>query len=809
MWQNYLKLALRHIESNRLFALLNVLGLAIGLSVFMFSVILVDYEATHDTMFSKHPQIYSVGSLFSKASKEPISEYPNVRLAYAPLFEKAIPEALKVVRSIHRERVVTINSSHAYMGIRFVDNGFTDIFDFHYLKGTTNALQNTDGLILTRSEALARFGHLDVLGDKVLVNHQVELTVTAVIEDVPPNSHFNSSLMPHTGMTSIASIQALVALGDIPFEGEWDSLNPADMTYFLLPENLGREWLQEKVDKVYQRFTSESEKNYIGGLKVRPIIEANPQVWDALGFPVLKTVQLLGLLVLLVSCLNFINMTTAQNLNRTREVGLRKCFGASRQQLLQQYLLESMVIAFLATLIALSFVEMSLPIFNQLTGKSLQLDYLLTIPRVLTLGAVVGLLAGGYPSYVITQCSPIQGIANEPLQGLKGQRFRSFMICIQFTIAIFILALSAIIYFQNAKIQQLVASFPTEDVVVLERVNIPSVQPKSDRLKQALTHINGVEMLSFSDGTPFNELGSTIQVPNSDSQDKTRSFRTVSIDTSFLSLYNIALLAGRNLSPDTVEDIKSSNSTEVNVIVNELVIEQLGISEPIKALGQTFTGIADEKNPKEMTYNIVGVMPNQYFLGAHFRLPPIIFLIEPAVHSYISLKLSDTENKVLLNDIQQAWDVIVDDYPMRLRPLEYYFNLFYRIPKGIVGVLASFTLLATFLALIGLFGLAAFMAKQRTREIGIRKVMGAEKYRIVGILSLQFSQPVFWSILLATPLAYLASDIYLSFYQEPIDYVLPLILLSNLVAIIIAVSVVLIHAVKVANLPPADSLRYE
>ena len=367
MFSNYLKLALRNLAKHRLYAFINVAGLAIGLTIYLFSTMLVKYELNHDHMFSERDRIAMVTSIFAKTSGEPINEFPGIRPIYASIFKTEISSAQFIARAMNQLRLWKIGEDSYYQGTRFVDPDFTQIFDFNYLHGNASALEDPYGLVLTASIAQKWFGRTDVLGQAITLDNQYDMYVAAVIEDLAADSHFNSDLRPDFEFRILAPIQALAAIDDFEVQGSWRGYAN---TYLLMPPGYDRAALQSQIDVLVDQHTPDEAKEYIDKLRVRGLQQIHSLVWDSLGFPLMETVSLLGLLVLLVACVNYTNLATAQSLGRSREVGLRKALGATRLQLLTQFLVESLTLAALAMLLALASIEIFGACLQQLQRQS-------------------------------------------------------------------------------------------------------------------------------------------------------------------------------------------------------------------------------------------------------------------------------------------------------------------------------------------------------------------------------------------------------------------------------------------------------
>ena len=816
MLHSYITLALRHLAQNRLFSLINITGLTIGLMVFLFGSLLVRYEKNHDHMFDQREQIFTVSSIFTESADIGIKDYPNIRLSYAPLFQRLIPEAKHIVRSVQRDRIVRFSDSQAYYNIRFVDPGFTQVFNFDYVHGGPDAIERSDGLILARSVTMKLFGHTDVIGQRVILQNQHPMIISAVIEDIAADSHFNSSLLPDAELTMIAPMQALVALGDFSPDRDWNSFHPGDLTYVLLPKHRDRNWLQAQVDQVWKHHTPPAEHDFVSRLRVDPLVQANTKVWDSLGFPVLEAIQLLGLLVLIAACLNTINLTTVQNFGRAREVGLRKAYGATRKQLWLQFLSEGLILTLLATLLAVASIELLLPQYNHWTEKVVALDYQGDLPALLIIAIGVGLIAGAYPAYLISRNRPIDSLHSVFLKSSKGRLTRHLMIAAQFAIGIFILAMVMIIYFQNRLVKELSDEFPRDSIVLLERIDEETIKPKQPQLVQALNTLSYVHSVTLSEAVPFDDMDRMTRFStNPHDFSGSHEIRLIAIDDQFMSTYEIELITGRYFDLDVTQDVFDPKESRVNVIVNQMAADRLGLSTESdsqvnnvdKLIGKIFYSQTDQQTSSVREYQIIGVMPDQYFLGVAMRLRPLVFYIHDDLYRFASIQLGPDSKDDIHDQLTQIWEKHIDDFPIRIQSLNSYFNRFYRIPSGISLVLATFAMIALSLALIGLFGLAAFMSKRRTKEIGIRKVMGASNKQIMRLLIWQISTPVLWSFIVAMPLAYLASDIYLAFFQDRISFVLPLIALAGLIALSTAWVIVSGHVMNVSRTRPVHSLR--
>lgn len=810
MFISYLTLALRNLAKNRLYACINIGGLAFGISIFVFSSILLNYETNHDNMFSKRDRTFVVGSVFNPESKLTISELMNVRTSYGPLFELEIKESEAVARAYLRHRLLSIDDKGFNIGFRFVDESFTRIFDFNYIYGNATAIDDPHGLILTASTAKLIFGRTDVLGEALELEHKESLHVSAVIEDVAKDSHFNSSFMPNGTLSAIASLALLAKSENFPVEGRWTDFSMFDTTYILLPEQYDREWLTDRVNTVSHRHAPSDERDYISALKIMPLVEIHNSVWESMGIPVLESVRLLGIFVLLIACVNYTNLAAAQSFGRAREVGLRKTLGATPLQLQAQFLLESITVTFFAMVLSVSIIELLIPTYNNLTGKIVALNYTDTLPWLALTTLLVGLLAGAYPAFLISRLNPIDSLRNTLQKGSSGNFIRSAMTAAQFTISIFMLAMVMIIFFQNDKMRENSNIFPKSNIVLLEGVGSPAIQKKHKLLKQELSALDGVSSVTYSKHVPFEQSNPFVQVTpirGDTTLALTVNFR--SVDDEFLETYDIRLLSGRTVNRSFSNDIYENNRYQLNIVINKLAAKQLGFERGQDAIGQSIFRIPTQRFPENHQYTIVGLIADVNFNGEFTDIKPTAFFISNDMHMYASVRVSNHDLEKTLSEIDKVWQQVIGDQPIRRKFLDDVFNIMFNIFQMMNSVIAVFSAVALTLALIGLFGLSQFMAQWRTKEIGIRKIMGASTAQIVRLLIWQFSTPVLWSLVIALPITYLASNAFLNFFANKITFVVPLILIAAIIAITTAWAIVAAHAINIAKASPIQSLRYE
>jgi putative ABC transport system permease protein len=808
MISNYFMIAWRQILKNKLYASINILGLVVGLAIYIFGSLLVSYERNYDTFYENSDRVYTVGTRFGPSANIGVSESDGIYTGFTPFLRVEIEEVEAVARTVGAEYLISVNDNHFYEKIRFADSSLLQIFDFEYIEGDNRALEDPTGILLSASAATKLFGTTSALGQVVTLDHDVSLHVTAVIQDLPQNTHLGSSLISSTKLDVVASLEVLNSATGYPLEGTFNNLSSGDRTYLLLPSDTNRGWLQAKVDAVFESHYPEESREFVAGLNVRPLVEANTFIWDAVGLPVLDSVRILALLVLVVAIVNYTNLATAQSLSRAREIGLRKTMGAGRRQLVAQFMVESLCVTMIAMAVAMALLEIVVPLFKDVTGRALTMDYANTLPWLVTTTLLVGLVAGAYPAYLITKAAPIDVLRDGAGRGVKGSRFRSLMLGLQFSITIFMLAMVLVVFYQNQKIEESAEIYPKSQIVTLKRLEVEAIQQRLETLKNELASVPGISQVSYSSQVPYLQNNSSMRASRVKGDiDGSFLINEVAVDQDFFTTYDIPIVLGRGLSRANSADTVKKDVLAANIVINELSAARLGFSSATEALNQVFYEERGEREPR--AYTIVGVLPDQNFLGFHNQIKPMAFHISPFAYRIASIKMEGVAMGEALGQIEAIWEELIPDYPIQIEFLDETFNQMYQVYSGTMLVLGIFASVALVLSMIGLFGLAAFMAESRTKEIGVRKVMGANVYQIVRLLIWQFSRPVMWALLVAVPLAYFAADAYLTFFADRISLTGLIVVGAGLLSVLFAWAVVAIHAMRVAQSNPVHALRYE
>ena len=807
IWNN-VRIALRNLRKNKVFALVNILGLALGLTVYVFGGLLVKYENTHDMFFANAANTYTIGGIAAPDMNVGVDKFGSTFTTVGPIISAELQDVEMTARTVQREFLLSVGPEGFYEAISFADATFLQIFDFTYVHGDASALEDPSGLLLTETSAEKYFGRTDVMGETITFDNEFDFYVTAVIKDVPLNSHLASSMIAEDGLNFLVPLGGLNRMRDWDLAGNWNNLSMGNMTYVLLPETLGEDWLNTQVDGIYERLVPEDQKQVIADLTVAPLQRANLAIWDMIGMPVIAVISLLSFLVLVVACVNYTNLSTAQSLGRSREVGMRKTMGASQRQLLAQFLIESLVIASIAMIVAIAALELIIPLFNNAASKSLTLDYLGTLPWLILTTVLVGLFAGMYPAWLITRASPIDALRDSARKGKKGARVRSVMIGAQFAISAFMLAVVSIVFMQNEKVKESSYEFPRSEIYTMDRLSVEGIQGRLDTLKNELEALPNVSTVAFSSQVPFEQNNSQRSVSLQPSDEAGQvNLHTMDMSPNYFEAYDTQLLAGRGFDRTIAQDLYKDDADVVSVIINELAMENLQFGTPNDALNQRFYRLDEDGNATE--YIVVGVVPTQNIVGLFNEVKPWMFFYDPAEYRIGSIRITGGSIMDTVEQIEDTWDRVVPEYPIQGRFLDEVFNEVYDILKFMNTALAGFAFIALALASVGLFGLAAFMAAQRTKEIGMRKVLGASTSQIARLLVWQFSTPVLWALAVALPAAYFASTQYLNFFAERIESPVLILIVAGALAVALAWSTVAGHAIRIARSNPILALRYE
>jgi putative ABC transport system permease protein len=801
MLKNYFKVAYRNFTKESLYSFINIIGLATGLTCSLLIFLYVSDELSYDRFHSKADRIYRVTEFIEgddgsaeRSSSIPfpmgdalVVDYPNVVKHAVRFFDFQAP-TLAVAYEPNEKQ---FNERDFF----FVDSTYNRVFDFKLIKGDpATALNNPGSVVITESIAKKYFGDEEAMGKMLRFQGRVDLMVTGVMPEWPLNSHIHADFL-----SSFPTLREFYG-GQYPRGWYW---NPC-WTYVLLEENVNPKDLEIRFPEFVQKHFPDFVKNDIT-IKLQPLtaihltsnlqfeIEPNSNEANIYLF------SGVAIFVLLIACINFMNLSTARAMNRSKEVAMRKTVGGQKHQLVFQFLMESILMCFLAVIISVIFVYASLFWFNAFAGKNLVLN--LADPKIIGglvgTAIIVGVFAGMYPAVVLTSFNPVKAMKAKKAQN-KGFSFRKALVVAQFSISIILIIGTGVAIKQLNFLQDSDVGFARDHVVMIPVIGTP-IAPKyesfvDEALKQTGIHsVTAVEEI----------LGAKYQGANYrfEGMEASSLFSRLNVRHDFLKTFEIPLLAGRDYS----RDVKTDDS--LALVVNETLVKSFGWT-PEEALSKNY-------DFGRFKGRIVGVTKDFNFSSKHEPIGPIVLPLNtfPGAFNlfikYMAVRIEPSSTQASIAALEKIWETMLPD-----RPFEYFFldnelNNLYKAESNLSKVAGTFSILAIVVACLGLFGLASFNAEQRKKEIGIRKVLGSSVRQIIFLIFSDYSRLLLISIVVACPIAYFALDYWLTSFAYRIDIPLGIFVAASVLTILVALLTVSYKSFSVARTNPVDSLKYE
>lgn len=792
MLTNYFKIALRNLRAHPLYSLINVAGLALGLACCVLIFLFVRDELSYDEYHAKADRIYRVVTSTSD-SGEPTNA--NGFFVTGPALETDFPEVQETVRfrkTGQGRQTLVRHGENAHYEDRFffADSTVFDVFSVPMLNGDPKtALASPNSLVLTESSAQKYFGLRNPIGTQIQADPDndgelTNFTVTGVVEDVPEQSHIHFDFL--------ASFSSQSGYPDLPGWGSFWQV----YTYVLLPEGYNPDRLEARLPE-FQASHTDMEWFSLG---LQPLTNIhlhsslNSEVEPTSSIAYVWVFSVAGLFVLLLACINFMNLATARSARRSSEVGVRKALGARRQQLVKQFLGESVVLALLALVFALTLVAALLPIVNTMSGKSLSFSLVADGSVTLALVGVtvlVGVFAGSYPALYLSGFEPIEVLRKRGSSG-GHRRFRQGLVVFQFAVSSLLIAATAIAYQQMDYIQNRPLGFARDQIVVLP-IN-DAIRDRYESFKEEVTRHAGVLNASGSALVPTK--GSSTYLFQLEGRNEESGLHTYLVDDDFLETYDIQIEAGRGFS----EDHRSDEGRAL--LVNEAALQNWGIQNPQDILGKKITGAADGR--------VVGVIEDfhSYSLREAVR-PMLVGVLSPDDFNYLGVRIGTENYQGALDRVESTWDAFAPNYPFSYFFLDDAFADMHRADQRFSQVLTFFALLTILIACLGLFGLAAYTAEKRRKEVGIRKALGATATNVVTLLSIEFVQLVGIAFLVAIPGAYYAMQQWLENFAYHTEIGVGVFLASGALVALIGLFSVSGQALRAARVDPATTLRDE
>ncbi len=806
MLRNYFKIALRNLWRHRSFSMINIFGLAIGIATCLIIMLFVQHEMSYDRFNKKADQIVRV--VFKvNINGDNLSE-AHVMPPVAQTLTNDYPEVLEATRLRNAGFPKMTNGDKSFKedALAFVDSNFFEIFTLPLIGGDKRtALLEPNTIVITQALATKYFGKEDPVGKVLTVKeNNTNYKVTGLIEKVPATSHFHFDMF-----ASMAGLQEAR-------ENSW--MTSEFYTYLVLAKGFNYKKLEAKLPQVMEKYLSPQMSKGMGmsveefrkkgntiGLFLQPLTDIHLHSdfsHDLSPAGDIRYVYIFGAIavfMLIIACINFMNLSTAGASKRAKEVGIRKVMGSMKLQLVRQFLLESILLTLIAVLLALVFVQMALPLFNQLSGKNLSLQFSDSpwlIPALLLFALFTGVLAGSYPAFFLSSFNPVAVLKGKFISGKNSIGLRSSLVVFQFFISIILIVSTTIVYKQLSYIQNKKLGYDKEQVLVLPHTG--ALGGKAEVFSQQLAHDPRIAGLSISDYLPAGPSNNNnfFIYPEENSTKLIKSIR-YDIDDNYIPTLGIEMTAGRNFS-------KSYGTDSSGVIINEAAAKELGWEKG--ATGHTL--INSNNNGNRAAYHVIGVVKDFHFRSLHERIAPLVMVLNDHSGSII-VKVKTKDIAGLLTQMKKEWDALTAEVPFTYSFLNERLNNTYRAEQKTGMILGIFAGLTVFVACLGLFGLTMFTAEQRKKEMGVRKVLGASATQIVGLLSKDFLKLVLIAAVIAFPLAWWAMSKWLQDFAYRVDIGWMVFIFSAIGTVFIALVTISLQAIKAALENPVKSLRTE
>ena len=803
MIKNYFIIALRNLKKNKVFSVINILGFAIGLTCFTFIAAYVYNELSYDKYPTEAKNIYRVN--LSVVGNGDVAVYPDVDVAVGQGIKNAFPEVKAFTRIYHVTDFVKYKDAQFKEDLAFADSNYLELFSIPFIAGNaTTALVEPNSIVITKKLAKKYFATENPIGKSLIIGPRLaQYKVTGVIEQVPENSHFHydaflsMSTRKSTNVTwSNLGWYTYLLLNKNADPRKLEARFPELVAKYVVPEiqhdmgvslaeaqksvNTLRFWLMP-LTKIHLYSNTKYELEANGDIKYVYIFSA------------------LAVFVLLLACVNFTNLSTAASLKRSREVGIRKVLGSKRKQLIWQFLSESVLFTILAMLIAYVLVFLLIPYFNQLANKTLEINFFLryqTVTAILGVSLFAGLLAGIYPAFFLSSFNTIKVLKGSSLADSRQRKpLRSGLIVFQFVVSIALIIATVVISQQLSYMQNKKLGYDKDQVLFLPDARLLGNNQLA--FKQQLSEDSRIASMSMSRSVPSGDIMDGTEVyPKNDNSNGTEIHANIShVDYDYLRTLGIRLIRGRNFSREFATDSASA------IIINEAAVRQLGWSVN-SAVGKTIVRSGQQQ------LNVIGVVADFNYASAKQEVAPMMLMLGNNWGGLI-IKMKTSDIKGFLTDLQRKWALFNPPGPLEYSFLDETFASLYASEQRTQQIFSVFMILAIIIASLGLFGLSAFVIRQRSKEIGIRKILGASVQQVFVIVSKEFLLLVTVAFLISVPISWWAMTNWLQSFAYRISIGVSVFIIAGAAVIAVTLLTISFQAIRAAIANPVKSLRTE
>lgn len=821
MLKNYFKIAFRNLFKHKVYSFINIFGLAVGIACCLLIGLYVQNEWSYDTFHSNSDRIY-------RAWTEETVENGRVLLNTStpiplrPALDEYIPEVEKSTYIYAFNNLVETpgNPDPQNEGVLVVNDDFFDIFDFKLIQGDRESLfDNPSSVVLSEETAQRFFGSANPLQQSLSIRIGDEyqtFTVTGILESAPSNSSLSYNiLMPNEMLDKLVGERAY---------SSW--FNIFGTTYVLLDENADPATLDAKFQSMMQTVLGEDlyqETNYTIGLQALTDIHLNPdfpQNIASVSDPAYSYIlAAIALLILFIACVNFMTLSISKSASRAKEVGIRKTIGAIRQHLMYQFWGEALMMTVLSIVVGVAFSELLLPLFNELSGTALEFNLSAqTIAVLAGLAILISLIAGIYPALILSGFRPVEVLKGRLNLSADKSFFRQSMVVLQFSLSIALIFGTITVHRQLDYIQNKNLGYQKDQVVVIESglsagpsVPLSEVMQASYQrkglLQNEISGIDGVSTISAASYTPV-QTGGWFRIGFRDNQDQQHNIHANVVDADFITTLGIEIIQGRNFSNENPSDERRA------IIVNQALVDHFGWENPI---GQRLPG------PEFDDHEVIGVVENFHYESLHTSINPLALAINAEMlfsginnmmlsnspSPRFSFKLNTNDLSSTMASIQNVWETVAAGTPFNYTFIDQSLDAQYRQEQRLSEIVTTGSVFAIVIACLGLFGLASLMVIRRTKEIGVRKVLGASSSSIVLLVNKEFTKLVLIAFLIAIPVAWYFMSGWLENFAYRIDIGLGIILLAGISALVVAWLTVSYQSIKATLVNPVESLRSE
>ncbi|MES2795678.1 MAG: ABC transporter permease [Bacteroidota bacterium] len=811
MLKSYLKIAFRNLIKNKVYSFINIFGLAIGLTCFLLISLFVLDELSYESQFKNADRIYRINSdikFGETEQKMAVSSDP-----FGATLKKDYPEVEQYVRLYANNSRRFIKKENAFVvenDCLHADSTFFDMFSLNMIEGNPKtALIEPNTLVISKSTAQKYFGNTSALGKTLTVGvrESINYKVTGVFEDMKSNSHFQANL-----------IFSFKNINDYKF-GNFLSHN--FYTYIRLREGVDYKQFEKKFDNLIERYILPQAKAFMDIKSIDDFNKSGNYIRYSLipmGDIHLKSDRLyelgtnsdiqyvyifsmVALFLLLIACINFMNLSTARSANRAKEVGIRKVLGTQRSSLIVQFITESVLTSYLAFVLSLLFAILLIPYFNDISGKHFGLGSIFKTQYfllLLFLPLVVGLLAGYYPSLFLSAFRPIEVLKSKLNANFRRSNFRNALVTFQFVTSLVLVISTFIIYRQLTYIQNKNLGFSKDQVLVV--TGTTSLRDNNNLFKEEVKKIAGVKNATFAGYLPVGNSSRSDNTFSTEAVMNTKNafnMQSWDVDENYIPTLDMEMLKGRNFS-------KSFGTDSTGIIINEQAAKLIGYKEPVGKKLYTRTDTPNEI----IELTIVGVVKNFHYASMRETVGPLCFRYGRSAW-VTAFKINTDEPQRLIKQIEAKWKQLAPEMPFNYHFMNESFNEMYQDEQRIGKIAMIFAILTVLIACLGLFGLVTYIAEQRTKEIGVRKVLGATVWSLVQLLSKDFLKLVCLAFIIAAPLAYFAMDTWLRDFVFRTDLSPWIFVIAGILTLVIALLTVSYQAIKSALMNPVKSLKTE